>query len=313
MDSNRKVRSCPECKTELLTRNFFAHLRNVHCWDEEKINEQKQKSQKQLNSPMSVSISTTSLPSESDSSHSTDKSEGIFCPADDCDYVYDNSVNLAIHWQQEHCSDDIQAEEYGIHEKLFTSLDDFEKWKMTAETAACVKWIRRSSREGNIYFKCSRAGTYRSESNGLRVGHETKKATRICTSFCIVSSLCPGSVLATFCLGHAGHIADVAKLPFNEAEQKFIEQLIKTGKHTISTAIDFLRSNQTPDMPRLYFTTRQDIRNIMDMLNIVPGKRCENDLISLKIRAEEEGTAGGFRFLQFPNSVTGDEFILGNA
>ncbi len=51
----------------------------------------------------------------------------------------------------------------------------------------------------------------------------------------------------------------------------------------------------------------------MDMLNIVPGKRCENDLISLKIRAEEEGTAGGFRFLQFPNSVTGDEFILGNA
>ncbi|PAV67899.1 hypothetical protein WR25_24146 [Diploscapter pachys] len=173
MDSNRKVRPCPECKTELLTRNFFAHLRNVHCWDEEKINEQKQKSQKQLNSPMLVSISTTSLPSESDSSHSTDKSEGIFCPADDCDYVYENAVNLANHWQQEHCSDDIQAEEYKIHEKFFISLDDFE-----------------------------------------------------------VSSLCPGSVLATFCLGHSGHTVDVAKLPFNEAEQKFIGELIKTGKHT---------------------------------------------------------------------------------
>lgn len=66
--------------------------------------------------------------------------------------------------------------------------------------------------------------------------------------------------MVEYCLAHAGHTVDIAKLPLSQAEQQYIGQLITNGKHTVSTALDFLRSSQIPDMPRLSFITRQDIR-----------------------------------------------------
>lgn len=54
-------------------------------------------------------------------------------------------------------------------------------------------------------------------------------------------------------------------------------------------------------------------RNTMDSLGITPGRRNENDLVSLKIRADEEGISGGFRIFQLPDSAARKEFTLGNA
>ena len=51
----------------------------------------------------------------------------------------------------------------------------------------------------------------------------------------------------------------------------------------------------------------------MDSLGITPGRRNENDLVSLKIRADEEGISGGFRIFQLPDSAARKEFTLGNA
>lgn len=67
------------------------------------------------------------------------------------------------------------------------------------------------------------------------------------------------------------------------------------GRHTVHDSIEKYDKNH-----RLFYVTNDDMRNIRSKEGMFPGRRNEDDLVSLLERVEENNEADGIRLYQQP-------------
>ncbi|WKY14044.1 hypothetical protein Q1695_004682 [Nippostrongylus brasiliensis] len=72
-----------------------------------------------------------------------------------------------------------------------------------------------------------------------------------------------------------------------------------------------LRKEDPTRSTKLSFVVKSDLRNIVERYNMRPGWRHEDDVVSMRLRFEENNPADGIRVFEPPRDPSGAGFIMG--
>ncbi|VDL86116.1 unnamed protein product [Nippostrongylus brasiliensis] len=213
----------------------------------------------------------------------TDRERGfakVKCPV--CDDVFVAHKELAQHCQQVHPEDGAEGrpQDYSVISLSFSSKREYESWFEGKCRSTCTSFFTSKTTTSGAATKkrllCSRAGVYK------RAGTEkvaiSKKDVRYCSCYLTVDFNTDGSV--------------------------------SVEEHSMDYIIKRLRKEDPTRSTKLSFVVKSDLRNIVERYNMRPGWRHEDDVVSMRLRFEENNPADGIRVFEPPRDPSGAGFIM---
>ncbi|KAK6021015.1 hypothetical protein OSTOST_13323, partial [Ostertagia ostertagi] len=161
--------------------------------------------------------------------------------------------------------------------------------------------------QSSAYLRCNRAG--RGTATATKRMKVTRKDTAYCPCFLNVQLRNDGSVVTKGCFGHAGHSLEPALLRLSVEHREFLKQLLE--EHTIGYILERLRNEYRHRNPRLFFVTKDDLKNLVEKYNLRPGRRHHNDLTSVSLRVQEGNPLDGIRLYVPPDDPSGRGLLMG--
>ncbi|KAK6047073.1 hypothetical protein COOONC_15423 [Cooperia oncophora] len=284
----KDVRSCPECGKSILRKSLYVHLRGVHFYSDEQVEQQKTEMRK-----------------------SAPEHDHVICPL--CGESLQNQEWLALHCEKEHAEDGAGGEpqDYTVFTITFAAKQDFDEWLEECQQQANTTFYTRSSPKlkGTISLRCNRAGKYVKETEN-RATH-TEKDVLHCSCFLNVKLEDRGRVTVRGCLGHVGHRVDTALLRLTAGQQAFLKALLEEFSHDY--IIQRLRRDFPARTSRLHFVTKGDLWSLVNRFGLRPGFRYKDDVLSLKARQDERNPDDGIRLFNMPRDPSGEGFQLSKA
>ncbi|CAO4379456.1 unnamed protein product [Caenorhabditis nigoni] len=245
----------------------------------------------------------------------------------------DKVVNVGVDYRCNLCNKDFTRQCYldghlkNFHNDVYTDNSEtaifkdeetFQKWFEETKTRTNTGFFIRHSDTKMRKYLCSRIGSYESKSY-WRVGCATKRSEDRCTSFLTVRKQKvwlmdlmflqatlrnDGSIHTHFSFEHS-HDVEVYNLKFSQKDLTYLINEIKLKK-TDTEIIRHLRTTKTVS-DRLFFTDKNDIRNLRERYGLYEGRRHEKDLRSVELLAEENI---GIRMFTMPHDPTGDGLAI---
>ncbi|WKX96422.1 hypothetical protein Q1695_012679 [Nippostrongylus brasiliensis] len=278
--------TCGKCAKVVLRRNMVSHLRVVHHLDTEECHR---------------------IRAETDRERGFAK---VKCPV--CDDVFVAHKELAQHCQQVHPEDGAEGrpQDYSVISLSFSSKREYESWFEGKCRSTCTSFFTSKTTTSGAATKkrllCSRAGVYK------RAGTEkvaiSKKDVRYCSCYLTVDFNTDGSVSVEGCFGHVGHELDPALLRLTTQQILYLRTLLE--EHSMDYIIKRLRKEDPTRSTKLSFVVKSDLRNIVERYNMRPGWRHEDDVVSMRLRFEENNPADGIRVFEPPRDPSGAGFIM---
>ncbi|KAK6044469.1 zinc finger, C2H2 type [Cooperia oncophora] len=278
--------TCSHCGKVLMRKNIYSHLRVVHYYTTEQIDEIKASVRREA--PV--------------------KKEFVSCPL--CEERFDNHERFAMHCQEEHAEDGAGGEpqDYTVFTLFFETKREYDAWLEEQQEHGGTSFYTRDSSKskGTASLRCNRAGKYTKETD-TRATH-TKRDVLHCSCFLNVKVEENGAVSVKGCLGHVGHTIESALLRLTAAQQLFLKGLLEEYSHEY--IIRRLRKDYPAKTSRLHFVTKGDLWRIANRFGLRPGYRHKDDMLSLEQRAKEKNPDDGIRLFEMPVNPTGEGFRL---
>ncbi|RCN41209.1 hypothetical protein ANCCAN_12847 [Ancylostoma caninum] len=189
------------------------------------------------------------------------------------------------------------------HEELasycYSIQNEDKEWFNLMRDRNCTSFYCRSSTgAGKVhYFRCNRSGP--SDVHGESRLRRSKKQHAYCPAFLNMWKNDDGTINVKACFGHLGHDINPALLRWSEEQEEFLKLMIEDKFKPLK----FRES-------KLFYTTSQDLNNVMRKFNLCPGLRDKDDLTSLSIRASENNPEDGIRSLRMPTGSSRRHFAM---
>ncbi|KIH49604.1 hypothetical protein ANCDUO_20321 [Ancylostoma duodenale] len=120
-----------------------------------------------------------------------------------------------------------------------------------------------------------------------------------------------GTISVKACFGHLGHDISAALLRWSKEQEEFLKLMIE--EFSFDYVIKHLRKTYSSRESKSFYTTSQDLNNVMRKFNLCPGLRDKDDLTSSSKRASENNPEDGIRFLRMPTDSSGPHLAMGSS
>ena len=173
---------------------------------------------------------------------------------------------------------------------IFSSLDEFEAWKVGEEEKSTAHYVQQSAvkmiSDGSVtHLVCNRSGNPRpSRSTGKR----QQKSQGSCKSgeFClshmkVMVNASSGQVTVEYCSSHTGHSSQIAHIPIPNQIKLEISSKLHAGV-TVERIIDDIRNDVDGGLKRKHLATKLDINNIKRKINLENVEKDKNDSVSVR-------------------------------
>ncbi|CAO4360574.1 unnamed protein product [Caenorhabditis nigoni] len=322
--------TCPVCSKRYEQKSLIVHLKNIHNYNKEKLDEYRayRKSKKNdttkldhdkyrcgtcgagYGHPKSVRRHMLDVHGIEGGAYDIVEGGSIRRIGDsrfECDLCHIDFTRLSFlkeHVITDHS--DAIPDDYNFTN--FETKSDFEVWFCELQKLTSTSFVRRDSHEikdGSriILFKCHNAGYYDSKSL-WRVGAPTRKVVSQCPTFAKVVERESGKVEVTYNCKH-NHPVIPAKLILTTSDITFLRREIKIGI-TDRQIISKCRE-QFPPTDKMYHITSDDIRNQREKLGVWLGRYDSDDLTSVTRASECNPDIKKF---VAPVDFSGDGFLL---
>ncbi|XP_074596402.1 uncharacterized protein LOC141851559 [Brevipalpus obovatus] len=204
-----------------------------------------------------------------------------------CDKIVTNILNYTVHAKEEH---NIEIEQ---SERIFDTIEDFEKWKSEIETSSESFFAKKRTQHDKSYYECSRSGTYVSKGHGVR--HLKTQGSRK------IDAKCPAMMIVhqenlkfhvKFYETHMGHENELRHIDLSKNDREKLASYISFGLPRAAILQKIRTSWKEEEFDRIHLLNRMDLVNITKSYGLDSQVvRDKNDLVSIESLVEEMGTS----------------------
>uniref|UniRef100_A0A7I4Y0A5 C2H2-type domain-containing protein n=1 Tax=Haemonchus contortus TaxID=6289 RepID=A0A7I4Y0A5_HAECO len=250
---------CDICLKTMLRKNLYIHLRRVHAYSRESVNEVR-----------------AYVVREERRTNRFPEAPRMYCPV--CGVVVFDHVVLAKHCATFHSNDGAggDPQDYTVFTKSFDSYVEFENWLPEECERTCTSFFKTSGNKGVLRLRCSRAGRY--ICGATKRLKPTKKQTKNCSCFLNVRVDECGTVSVLGCFGHVGHKVDAALIRLTNKQEMFLKNLLEV--YPIGDILLHLKKDYPAKTSRLHHVSRAELKKLLKkyQLKAVPYDNAERPI-----------------------------------
>ncbi|KAL6743169.1 hypothetical protein Aduo_016245 [Ancylostoma duodenale] len=239
---------CPVCHSKpMVLKNLYLHLRKVHFWEDESVQELKrflklsrvgERKVHECEECKKVYFSDNGLAHHMKKVHGVEENirGRVTCPS--CRKHFASHGRLALHCLKVH-KDENPDQDYRIITGTMSDWTQFVKWKRSKEQADVIRLMRRSSCVSNerriTTYLCEYARGRGEQVDALPVHKRSRPSKRIhshCSAFLKVTLHGDGSVEYWGTFGHIGHSTNNVTLPSLPIDEQSTAQISKAESPT---------------------------------------------------------------------------------